>query len=124
MMLLTQLKSTNLVHQISMKKIQQIPKRRKEADKNFPNVINVKKLGMISDLSKFIKLSQENVQGNLGLRFYREKDIFVFIQFVLGQSKNFKISQFIGTMSENFIGLNKIWLWNVLIAIRNFHLLK
>ena len=52
-----------------MKKLQQIPKRRKEADKNFPNVINVKKPGMISDLSKFIKLSQENVQANLGLRY-------------------------------------------------------
>ena len=51
-----------------MKKLQQIPKRKKEADKNFPNVINVKKPGMISDLSKFIKLSQGNVQGNLGLR--------------------------------------------------------
>ena len=68
-----------------MKKIQQIPKRRKEADKNFPNVINVKKPGMISDLSKFIKLSQENVQANLGLRhsiYIRTVSYYLFAELV------------------------------------------
>ena len=68
-----------------MKKLHQIPKRKKEADKNFLNVINVKKPGMIFDLSKFIKLSQENVQENLGLRhssYIRTISHYLFVEMV------------------------------------------